>query len=140
MRQATNGPDADRQRTPEEQAQMERDLKLMQMCSRLEISPQLVGHITFKTDEKLVGHGTDKNPAWQVMERYDGSLDKLLTQDICSKPEMLKPIVKSIEDQLQKMFEKMAKNNLFCYDLKLQNTVYKLVPDEHDNTRCCQVD
>ena len=80
--------------------------------------------VELQVSPKLIGFGTDTNGrVWQAMELYDGNIFDLLKDDFCRQHPT---IVDLIETQLYEMFSFMARNAMFCFDVKAGNTVYKL--------------
>jgi hypothetical protein len=108
------------------------DLKHMRLFASLGVHPKVLGGGVFKIQK-------NQNYAWQAMELYDGNLQHLLLDsDLCAQN---LAAIKDIEYQLFEMFNTLAGERYFCFDVKPANTVYRIIQEtQHIEVKLIDMD
>jgi hypothetical protein len=94
------------------------ELKQVQKFAQLNVCP------------RVYGVGVHQGRPWQAVELFDGDLSQLLGKGASKACTDDAKLVDEVEKQLFELFQVLAANNFICFDVKAQNTVYKLIDEE----------
>lgn len=88
---------------------------------------------------RLAEDGTPAGYYWQVVEKFDMSLKDLLRKH---EHRLCGPVLHEVENQLVKLFKRMASAHIFCMDIHARNVVVREGPSmtlkliDFDNSFC----